>query len=514
MIVIYHKDNKVVEVVRNETKYIANTTIIADCLFNLAETHEHELLLWCHLDLKENLNFEKLADIFHHKKIMASYNLSTTSVLPETIGYIEESPFIKIKNDVSYPTWRMSSNVGGIHSATLMLIKDQIRGEKNFDYFLCSLAKLAMPKGLLCYSEPALVKNSSSKQDDIRQNDFILYRFVKQHYRTRWVFLLFLNFILYERKITFFPLISSFLYSKRTIKTDLFVNIEVDSTKRVADLGTFDVIIPTIGRKKYLYDVLKDLSKQTILPVNIIIVEQNPDPNSVSELDYLASENWPFTIKHTFTHQSGACNARNLGLAAVESEWIFLNDDDNRFEENLIQNVLQNLQKFGLKSLSTSYLQPKEIKLNSPVSQSPIFGSGNSFIHSSLLQKVKFDMRFEFGYGEDSDFGSQLRNQGVDVVYFPNPEILHLKAPIGGFRVKPVQEWDNDKIQPKPSPTIMLNKQLHLSKYQINCYRTILFFKFYKVQAVKNPVKYFKKFTAQWEQSLFWADKLKNKNLE
>jgi hypothetical protein len=28
----------------------------------------------------------------------------------------------------------------------------------------------------------------------------------------------------------------------------------------------------------------------------------------------------------------------------------------------------------------------------------------------------------------------QLRNQGVDVLYLPEPKILHLKAPGGDFR--------------------------------------------------------------------------------
>ena len=65
-------------------------------------------------------------------------------------------------------------------------------------------------------------------------------------------------------------------------------------------------------------------------------------------------------------------------------------------------------------------------------------------------------MGFEFGFGEDADFGMQLRNQGYDVLYLPEPEILHLKAPIGGFRTKPVLQWQNESIQPKPSPTVML----------------------------------------------------------
>ena len=84
---------------------------------------------------------------------------------------------------------------------------------------------------------------------------------------------------------------------------------------------------------------------------------------------------------------------------------------------------------------------------------------------------------------------------------------------MGGFRTKFVQEWHNDLIQPKPSPTIMLLKQTYSSVQEINGFRTTLFFKYYSVSGIKNPIKYFKYFQKQWQQSLFWANYLKNKNL-
>jgi GT2 family glycosyltransferase len=124
---------------------------------------------------------------------------------------------------------------------------------------------------------------------------------------------------------------------------------------------------------------------------------------------------------------------------------------------------------------------------------------------------VRFNRALEFGYGEDGDFGMQLRNQGCDVLYLPEPEILHLKAPIGGFRTKPVLQWQNDNIQPKPSPTIMLYKILHNTSVQINSYKTTLFFKYYRLQKIKNPVLYYINFQKQWERSVFWANELNKK---
>jgi GT2 family glycosyltransferase len=125
-----------------------------------------------------------------------------------------------------------------------------------------------------------------------------------------------------------------------------------------------------------------------------------------------------------------------------------------------------------------------------------------------MLKGCEFLKGFEFGYGEDVDFGMQLRNKGCDILYFSYPKILHLKAPIGGFRTKPILKWQEDKIPPKPSPTVMLYFILHFTKEQNLGYKTILFFKYYKLQNSKNPFLYFVYFRKQWKRSVFWANEL------
>lgn len=488
----------------------ASTLSIVEFLFTLAKDHPGEILIWCDVRLKGALNSSEISTLFHHKRLLMSYNSTGSYFIDKRIGYVEESPFININKTATYPTWQMSGLVGGIYGSTLLALKNEVIHDKDFDYFLCSLAKLGMPKGLLCYSEPKLLKR---KEFIVAQksSNYTLFRFVKQHYKTRWVFLLLLNLMLYERKFPLLPFLFSFFYRNRSNNGINIEVIKVQSTKKVVDKATIDVIIPTIGRKAYLYDVLCDLRKQTHLPVNVIIVEQNPQENSVTELDYISNESWPFAIKHTFTHQPGACNARNVALSQVESEWVFLNDDDNRFEPNLLEAVFKKIEQFGSQIVTTAYPQKNETKTNKIIIQWPTFGAGNSFVKSDLLKKVKFNMALEFGYGEDGDFGRQLRNQGVDVLYLPEPQILHLKAPMGGFRTKPALAWQNDPVHPKPSPTVMLYQILHQTKEQILGYKTILFFKYYKVQKIKNPVHYFINFRKQWKRSVFWANELKDK---
>ncbi|MGM8362754.1 glycosyltransferase family 2 protein [Flavobacterium sp. ARAG 55.4] len=513
MILIYHDNKNVVKIISENNEIIPfnNKESIAFVLMELAKKYSQCKIVWCHQKYSEALNLDKIDTVFYHDKMMLSYNPAAVNFLGNRIGYVEESPFIKINKKVRYPTWQMSSSVGIIHSDVLMAIDNQIKQQANFDYYLNSIAKISMPLGLLCYSEPELLKNHSFLSER-KPSDYTLFKFVKQHYKTRWVFLLFLNLMIYESKFPFLALVYSLFFKKRNdylIKLDK-IEVNVSSAD---DLNSekIDVIIPTIGRKQYLYDVLKDLAQQTHLPKKVIIVEQNPLEASISELDYLATQNWPFVIKHIFTHQAGACNARNLALAEVESEWVFLNDDDNRFEKTLLKDIFFNIKKYGVESITTAYPQVNEFNCNKNVMQSLNFGAGNSFIKSKFLNTVKFNMGYEFGYGEDNDFGMQLRNQGVDILYVPEPQISHLKAPMGGFRTKPDLIWNQDKIKPKPSPTVMLYQLLHHTKEQQKGYKTTLFIKYYSAQSIKNPLIYFFNFKKEWKQSIYWANYLMSK---
>lgn len=512
MIIVYHQNGKIVDVVslNDQTIKFDYKLTIAAGLHVLAEQFPDNKILWCSSSVKGQLNIEGIQALFHHNKMMLSYSPDGSNYLGSKIGYVEESPFVKINKKVSYPTWQMSSLVGVVHGSVLIAIKDKIKLDSDFEYYLNSVAKVCMPLGLLCYSEPKILRETIVFKEN-SASVYTLFKFVKQHYRARWVLLLLLNILIYEGKFPFVAFLNAIFFKNRNKNGINLDAVPVQSCLKVVGKGTIDVIIPTIGRKEYLYDVLCDLREQTHLPNNVIIVEQNPVIESESELDYLHNEEWPFAVTHIFTHEAGACNARNIALSKVQSEWVFLNDDDNRFPPDLLEKTFANVIKYGSSVVSNSYLKKNEFNINDIVNQSSIFGSGNSFLKSELLKKVSFNMGLEFGYGEDSDFGLQLRNTGNDVIYFPEPGILHLSAPMGGFRIKPKLAWDNEEIVPKPSPTIMLLKLTHSSKEQLLGYKTILFFKYYKHQGNKNPIRYYNVFQKQWNQSVFWANKLNNK---
>jgi GT2 family glycosyltransferase len=514
MILLIHNKGKVISVRDTETNVMEEVlnAKIARTLFGLANKFPNHLLFWCHQDLEKHINYKNIAAIFHHKLIFSSFNTSENYVLNKDIGYTGTTSFCLRNTEVTFPSWRMSSDVGGLHAEVFLAIKNNKISDFNLDYLLTSIAKQGVLTGLFCYSEPKLLVKNTPIINKKNGNNRDLYRFVGQHYKKRWVFNLLFCQAVFDKRFSFFALFFGLFANKRNFDMNIFSKIQVVSSKEVSSNFDLDVIIPTIGRKKYLLDVLNDFSKQTILPKRIIIIEQNADASASSDLDFLYNQTWPFQIIHKFIHQTGACNARNLALSLINSEWIFLADDDNRFEPTLLEEIFFKINKFGLECVTTSYLQSFETKRYFVTHQFDTFGSGNSFVKKAALKNIIFDTSFEFGYGEDADFGMQLRKKGIDIIYIPEAEILHRKAPIGGFRTKFVFNYDNDLVQPKPSPTVMLLKLKHSSKEQILAYKLRLFFKFYKEQNIKNPFCYFKLVTLQWQKSTFLAQELTNKN--
>lgn len=510
MIVLIHDNSKILKVISkdNDTELIGYASkSLVEGFLKLANDFPNSVLVWCHELYQDSINLECIPSVFHHKRIMISFNPYAN--FGKRIGYIEQSPFIKINKTVKYTTWQMSSCVGAIHASVVNAIKSEFKQDADFEFYLNSVSYSCMPFGLFCYSEPQLLKNHAVF-NEANTSIYSSFKFVKQHLKSIWILILFLNIFVFEKKIPLLSLLKAAFFVRRNKQYIDLSTVEVNSNLKVIDSNSIDVIIPTIGRKMPLYDVLCDLRNQTILPKKVIIVEQNGLPNSTSELDYLQNEQWPFTIKHIFTHQLGVCNARNVALKEVESEWVFLCDDDGRFESDLIEGTFNVIKKYGTKVIVNAYTTKDQIIYNHNTHQTSMFGSGCSIVKREDLSGVKFSNLYEFGYGEDKDFGQQLREKGLDVVFLSNPLMLHLKAPIGGFRTKFEHPWSAEKIQPKPSPTVAVYSLMHYSKEQIHGYKLFLFIKSFQFSKNYNYIKYYSNFKKQWRASMHWADFLVN----
>lgn len=475
--------------------------------FELCERFPEELIGWCNKDLENEIDLEQWEKVFHHDLIMASYAVKTT-FFSDCIGYVDQLPFVKVKRKVLYGTWQMSSDIGGIKGKVAGILKPLLNEITNFEFLLNSAAKIGQQNGLFCYSDPGFFK--FSKENTLRTTSSVnqLFLFVHLHYNSVWSTVLLWCFFLYEKKFPIFSYLQVFRKRKIFRKEIDFSEIEVSSTNRPEEYTTVDVIIPTIGRPSHLLQVMEDLKRQSLLPERVIVVEQNSNENAVTELSELTNKEWPFEVIHHFINKTGACNARNLALKETTSNFVFFCDDDNRIPVDTIKIAIKEMGRLGCKMISTSYRQPDEKLIFGIVKQWGTFGAGNSIVRSDVLSNVRFSPVFEHGYGEDKDFGMQLRNSGCDIIYHPGIEILHLKAPMGGFRKKVILEWEKGLPYPKPSPTLMALALKYYSPQQIRGFKTSLFLKYYKKQSIKNPISYIHHMNDRWKKSEIWAREL------
>ena len=105
--------------------------------------------------------------------------------------------------------------------------------------------------GLFCISEPKLLTEKPNKLDYQQANSDQLFRFIKTHIRSRWTILLLLNLMIYEKRFPLLSFLKSIFYSQYKPEK---VNFDIINNElfEIKNTETIDVLIPTIGRKKYL----------------------------------------------------------------------------------------------------------------------------------------------------------------------------------------------------------------------------------------------------------------------
>lgn len=499
MILVIHRDGQLlVEALKDNSPLNLKYRDPVKGLFNLARKYPEDILLWVDIEFRDDLNWDSIRDIFSRKLIMASFAIRSRSIPPE-IGYIDQLPFVNPNYLVSYPTWLMSTDIGGIHSSVLLSFEKHENLDLSLDYLLNSIAKIGQQNSLLCYSEPKLT-NLEQGSLTYRFSTKTLFKFVGSHYKKEWLPVLFYCFCKFENSILIGSLIKSY-FSQTFFKNDINLP-EFEVLTSGGNVKSIDVIIPTLNRKDHLKNVLIDLNNQKLRPKKVIIVEQGLDDKASSQLEFFNDE-WGFNIIHHFLSHRGACIARNLALEEIGSDIVFFADDDIRFDENLLKNALTQLEAINVGCLNLNAQQENEDLVFKKVKQWGAFASGASMVRSEFLKNCRFDINLEKGFGEDIDFGMQLRQEGCDIVYHPFLKLKHLKAPSGGFRniMPPKDEKIEINNIPKPAPTMMILIKKWYSKQMLEGYRVALNLKYYRHQPVKNPMTYLKSMKQRWRLS-------------
>ncbi len=194
--------------------------------------------------------------------------------------------------------------------------------------------------------------------------------------------------------------------------------------------------IPTYGRKRELNRLLESLSNQSILPDQIVIVDQNDR----GFLDLIISE-WAkkLPIQHNIVSYKSASKARNHGAQKLTTEIIAFPDDDCIFTERTIELVKQTFFNnpsidviIGHKPIRQAECSTKATKNKPIITVLNLFNAkaetSNMFCRKGLILKMPTLFNECIGPGDQTDVISNEETDLLIRMLRKNANIVHCKG--------------------------------------------------------------------------------------
>ena len=230
----------------------------------------------------------------------------------------------------------------------------------------------------------------------------------------------------------------------------------------------FAVVIPTLNRPNDLSTTVHSVLAQTVIPVQLIIVDQSHDDESRrrihSILDVASKSGQPFP-ELLYIHDpaiSGASAARNRAFPFIRSAiTLFLDDDvilDPTFITAMRDAYIHHPGVMGVSGIITNYTPPslavrlwrrvfacgpfhddrqpvywRAARLRAPVRVTR-FGAGLMSFWTAAIRSVRFDDNLSGACdGEDVDFCAHLGPR-AHLLITPQARLIHQKSPVARVR--------------------------------------------------------------------------------
>ena len=284
--------------------------------------------------------------------------------------------------------------------------------------------------------------------------------FLKKFFNPIWS----VAFLIY-RLITFgyfYSAISAFFKTLHVKRTDskygflILEKIKPDKFYRLNNIKKpIRIIIPTYNRYKSLFNLLKDLEKQTYSNFRVSIVDQSEEYNYKFYND--------FNLQIDLQRQTvpGLWKARNSAIKKTSERIIAFLDDDSRVGKNWLFNHLKCLEYYKLDisaGISISKIGAKIPSNYYFYRVSDQIDTGNVILKREIFDKCGlFDEKFEGMRMGDAEFGLRTFTRGIISVSNPEAHRLHLKISKGGLRQ--VGSWDTFRptsfLKPRPIPSAL-----------------------------------------------------------
>lgn len=248
------------------------------------------------------------------------------------------------------------------------------------------------------------------------------------------------------------------------------------------DFSSLSVIIPTKDRPVCLERAVTLLLAQSVLPSQLIIVDQSVTDDSRRRVEALfaaASSAVRHVVRLCYLHEPtipGAAVARNRGMEATNGQvWLFLDDDmepEPTFIEELLTVYAHSPSVGGVSGIITNYPKPSlvfriwsRLFLQGPFhdERQPIYWNADRLRHSDPIPVFKFGsglmsfraevvrgLRFDEALrglppGEDIDFCARL-GPDIKLVIAPRARIAHQPSSTGRSQDYWIKDYAQGKL--------------------------------------------------------------------
>jgi GT2 family glycosyltransferase len=230
----------------------------------------------------------------------------------------------------------------------------------------------------------------------------------------------------------------------------------------------FEVVIPTYKRKSDLRKCLDSIYKQEILPIKILLVDDDKLPN-----DFISHEKSRFLkkgveiyhyVKNHNKEARGSNESKNIGLKIANEKIVFLFDDDVVLKNNFFKEIMNTWEKneeennlIGISGIAENYRKKRSLEkvynkifgltgkhkwdVNDVAFQSwdtsikeiekGHYMSGFCCsLDRALANEIKFTI-FKGGRagGADPDFSLKAKNKGYYFLINPKAKVVHNQSP-------------------------------------------------------------------------------------
>ena len=230
------------------------------------------------------------------------------------------------------------------------------------------------------------------------------------------------------------------------------------------------VIIPTKNRLDDLTKAVESLVRQSVLPLELIVVDQSESPEARDRIESQLMQHVPggdsmISLRYIYDPKiPGGAVARNRAMEVASSDvWLFLDDDvelEPLFVEELLKLYVHSASVTGVSGVVTNYPMPSffsrlwaaifrrgpfhderqqiywhadALRESEPIRVNK-FGGGLMSFRASAVRHVRFDENLRgVSDGEDIDFCARL-GHGAELWMTPKARLIHKESTAGRER--------------------------------------------------------------------------------